>query len=281
MNLDSTSTSPTPAQVHTDQAPSTSLTKSAPIPTSTSYFSILPNNTINSNPSATNPSSKKQKLKPSHDSSPLINNSISPSSSPNINVSPLQTQTPSISITPKNTEIIIRREKLETLQRECAILMKELDISELTSVNDNTSGNDKEKDSSSHTSPLAMASNISDGNNESNETASNTFNKSITPGNVSPLDTYAGTNGNVNGKGNDHQKSILKRHIRQLNKYNELKDVALSLVSLIADQKQVSIKSILEEMNVDDNDDGDLITDSNPSTKSNAATVVGSAGGKQ
>ncbi|GMG28445.1 unnamed protein product [Ambrosiozyma monospora] len=278
MNLDSTSTSPTPAQIQTGQAPSTSLTSSAPIPTSASCFSILPN-TINPNSSALNPSAKKQKLKPSSVSSPLINDSISPSSSPtNLNVSDLQT--PSMSITPKNTEIIIRREKLETLQRECAILMKELDISELTTVNDNTNGNENGKDSSCHTSPIAITSNITDGNNDTNLTASNTFNNSVTPGNVSPLNTYTSANGNVNGNGNDYQKSILKRHIRQLNKYNELKDVALSLVSLIADQKQVSIKSILEEMNVDDNDDSDLIGESNYSTKPNA-TVVSSAGGKQ
>ncbi|CDK29320.1 unnamed protein product [Kuraishia capsulata CBS 1993] len=48
---------------------------------------------------------------------------------------------------------------------------------------------------------------------------------------------------------------IVKKHIKQLKRYNELKDVALSLVSLIADQKHLPVQEILDEMKVEPGDD--------------------------
>ncbi|EMG45606.1 hypothetical protein SBY92_004875 [Candida maltosa Xu316] len=59
-------------------------------------------------------------------------------------------------------------------------------------------------------------------------------------------------------EGNNEPELIFKKHIQQLHKYNELKDIALQLISLIADQRQVKISDILSEMNVDTlNDDND------------------------
>ncbi|EDK42673.1 hypothetical protein LELG_00851 [Lodderomyces elongisporus NRRL YB-4239] len=52
-------------------------------------------------------------------------------------------------------------------------------------------------------------------------------------------------------EGNQHPEVIIKRHIQQLKKYNELKDVALQLVTLIADQRQVRTTDILDEMKLE------------------------------
>ncbi|ODV87132.1 hypothetical protein CANARDRAFT_188405, partial [[Candida] arabinofermentans NRRL YB-2248] len=46
----------------------------------------------------------------------------------------------------------------------------------------------------------------------------------------------------------DYSEAIVRKHIKSLKKYNDLKDVALSLVSMIATQKNVKVSDILEEM---------------------------------
>lgn len=43
-------------------------------------------------------------------------------------------------------------------------------------------------------------------------------------------------------------KSIVKRHIVQLDKYNEFKDIALGLITMIADHQELKTTDILEEM---------------------------------
>lgn len=56
----------------------------------------------------------------------------------------------------------------------------------------------------------------------------------------------------------DHEASKLnyekemKTHIRQLKNYNELKDISMALIQLVADQKHVRIKDILNEIGVED-----------------------------
>lgn len=47
----------------------------------------------------------------------------------------------------------------------------------------------------------------------------------------------------------------MKKHISQLKKYNELKDIALGLVTMIADQRKLRTTDILEEMKVELADD--------------------------
>ncbi|CCH46834.1 hypothetical protein BN7_6435 [Wickerhamomyces ciferrii] len=54
----------------------------------------------------------------------------------------------------------------------------------------------------------------------------------------------------------EHQTSInpeeiVKSHILGLKKYNELKDVAMGLITMIADQRQLKISDILKEMEVE------------------------------
>ncbi|CAD1808744.1 Swi5 family protein [Candida parapsilosis] len=60
-------------------------------------------------------------------------------------------------------------------------------------------------------------------------------------------------------EGNDQPEVIIKRHIQQLKKYNELKDVALQLVTLIADQRQVKTTDILNEMKLEVGEEGNEI----------------------
>lgn len=50
-------------------------------------------------------------------------------------------------------------------------------------------------------------------------------------------------------------EAVIKRHISQLEKYNELKDIALGLVTMIADQRQLRTTDILEEMKLELKDD--------------------------
>lgn len=50
-------------------------------------------------------------------------------------------------------------------------------------------------------------------------------------------------------------EAVVKRHISQLEKYNELKDIALGLVTMIADQRQLRTTDILEEMKLELKDD--------------------------
>ncbi|QPG74490.1 hypothetical protein FOA43_001820 [Brettanomyces nanus] len=42
-----------------------------------------------------------------------------------------------------------------------------------------------------------------------------------------------------------------KRHIRQLNRYNELKDTAMQLISMIAEQRGLRIKDVMNEIGVE------------------------------
>lgn len=44
---------------------------------------------------------------------------------------------------------------------------------------------------------------------------------------------------------------MVKKHISQLKKYNELKDIALALVAMISDNRKLKITEILEEMGID------------------------------
>ncbi len=46
-------------------------------------------------------------------------------------------------------------------------------------------------------------------------------------------------------------EEIVKAHILGLKKYNELKDVALGLITMIADQRQLRMADILKEMNIE------------------------------
>lgn len=43
-----------------------------------------------------------------------------------------------------------------------------------------------------------------------------------------------------------------KKHIQQLKKYNELKDVSMKLIQMIADSRQETLKTIMDEMGIDD-----------------------------
>ena len=46
-------------------------------------------------------------------------------------------------------------------------------------------------------------------------------------------------------------EAVVKKHISQLKKYNELKDIALALVAMISDNRKLKITDILEEMGID------------------------------
>lgn len=46
----------------------------------------------------------------------------------------------------------------------------------------------------------------------------------------------------------DDPEAVVKKHIGQLAKYNELKDIALGLITMIADQRKLRTTDILEEM---------------------------------
>ena len=46
----------------------------------------------------------------------------------------------------------------------------------------------------------------------------------------------------------------MKRHIRQLKKYNELKDLGMGIIQLIADQKQSTLRGIMDEMGIESDD---------------------------
>lgn len=45
---------------------------------------------------------------------------------------------------------------------------------------------------------------------------------------------------------------VVKRHIRQLKAYNELKDSAMSLMAMIADQRQIRLGDVMREIGVVD-----------------------------
>ncbi|KAL7665378.1 hypothetical protein ABC855_g2633 [[Candida] zeylanoides] len=50
---------------------------------------------------------------------------------------------------------------------------------------------------------------------------------------------------------NQNPVAIVKKHIASLEKYSDLKDIALGLVTMIADQRQLRTTDILEEMKAD------------------------------
>lgn len=52
----------------------------------------------------------------------------------------------------------------------------------------------------------------------------------------------------------ENYEKEMKRHIRQLKQYNELKDLSMCLIQLIADQKQSTIKSVMKEMGIENDD---------------------------
>ncbi|ABN67342.2 predicted protein [Scheffersomyces stipitis CBS 6054] len=52
---------------------------------------------------------------------------------------------------------------------------------------------------------------------------------------------------------NPNPEEIVRKHIIMLNKYNELKDIALGLVTMIADQRHIRTTDILEEVKVEHN----------------------------
>ncbi|CAK7896410.1 pachytene arrest protein Sae3p [[Candida] anglica] len=43
-------------------------------------------------------------------------------------------------------------------------------------------------------------------------------------------------------------EAVVKKHIAQLEKYTDLQDIALGLVTMIADQRKLCISNILDEM---------------------------------
>jgi hypothetical protein len=47
----------------------------------------------------------------------------------------------------------------------------------------------------------------------------------------------------------DHE---MKRHIKQLKTYNELKDLSMGLIQIIADQRHVTLRAIMDEMGIED-----------------------------
>jgi DNA repair protein Swi5/Sae3 len=49
-------------------------------------------------------------------------------------------------------------------------------------------------------------------------------------------------------------EAIVKRHIKLLHAYNEIKDVGLGLMGLIADSRGVRLKEVMEEMGVGEKD---------------------------
>lgn len=49
----------------------------------------------------------------------------------------------------------------------------------------------------------------------------------------------------------DYDKEMQK-HIRQLKTYNELKDLSMKLIQLIADQRQLTLQAIMNEMGIED-----------------------------
>ena len=49
-------------------------------------------------------------------------------------------------------------------------------------------------------------------------------------------------------------EALVKRHIKLLHTYNEIKDVGQGLIGLIADSRGVRLKEVMEEMGVDEKD---------------------------
>lgn len=56
---------------------------------------------------------------------------------------------------------------------------------------------------------------------------------------------------NTNQLSRDDPAVIVKNHISTLKNYNEVRDVATSLIAKIAEQRGVTIAEIMEEMGVD------------------------------
>lgn len=52
----------------------------------------------------------------------------------------------------------------------------------------------------------------------------------------------------------NHANATLKRHIKLLHSYNEIKDIGTGIIGIIADQRGVRIVDVMEEMGVCDGD---------------------------
>lgn len=52
----------------------------------------------------------------------------------------------------------------------------------------------------------------------------------------------------------ENYEKEMKQHIRQLKKYNELKDLSMGIIQLIADQKSSTLREVMNEMGVEDDD---------------------------
>ncbi|ODQ47388.1 hypothetical protein PICMEDRAFT_10385 [Pichia membranifaciens NRRL Y-2026] len=62
------------------------------------------------------------------------------------------------------------------------------------------------------------------------------------------------TDGSFNQSFQKDYDKEMKRHIRQLKKYNELKDLGMGIIQLIADQKQSTLRGIMDEMGIEPDD---------------------------
>jgi hypothetical protein len=49
-------------------------------------------------------------------------------------------------------------------------------------------------------------------------------------------------------------RGVIKQHIQLLNKYNEIKDIGQTLIGVIADNRNVTIRECQEEFGVADGD---------------------------
>lgn len=47
-------------------------------------------------------------------------------------------------------------------------------------------------------------------------------------------------------------KQEMKQHISQLKEYNELKDLSMNLIQLIATQKETTLRDVMNEMGIED-----------------------------
>ncbi|RMD43464.1 hypothetical protein DV735_g1650, partial [Chaetothyriales sp. CBS 134920] len=51
-----------------------------------------------------------------------------------------------------------------------------------------------------------------------------------------------------------HAQAILDRHIKQLGKYNQLKDIAMDMLGIIAEREGKTMREIMEARGIDDDD---------------------------
>lgn len=46
-------------------------------------------------------------------------------------------------------------------------------------------------------------------------------------------------------------QSVVKQHIAELKRFNRVKDIALGLITLIADSRGITVKEVMDEMGLD------------------------------